>query len=297
MTRKRKTEALFFLFISLAALFLLAAGLSKLAFKPGIPFSLSSELMRLFERGLLGVLFWLLVFGVFLLYWLRRKRSSKRSQATPAGNLLLRFFLLITILIWLYAFSRIPAPGVPGGQAEVQDLRVDAPEMNGNAGAEGAAEEGAQEFAPDPPAWGPLLISLLLAGLAAGFAGLLYLYLRGRGDTPDSPLDRLGEEAQEAVEALHAGADVKDIIIRLYLQMSQILEDERGIQRGAAMTPDEFEGSLIRLGFPPEPVHTLTWLFEQVRYGAQWLGEAEQRQAQGSLGAIIAHCRANGRPA
>jgi hypothetical protein len=297
MTRKRKTEALFFLLISLAALFLLAAGLSNLAFKPGIPFSLSSELVRLFERGFLGLLFWLLAFGVVLLYWLRRKRGSKRTQATPTGNLLLRFILLITILIWLYAVSRIPAPGVPGGQAEVQDLGAKPPGITGNAEAESVADEAVQEFAPSPPPWSPLLISLLLAGLAAGFAGLLYFYFRGRRETPDTSLDRLGEEVQEAVEALHAGGDVKDIIIRLYQQMAQILEDERGIQRGTAMTPEEFEGSLIRLGFPAEPVHTLTWLFEQVRYGAQWLGEAEQRQAQGSLGAIIAHCRANGRPA
>jgi hypothetical protein len=64
------------------------------------------------------------------------------------------------------------------------------------------------------------------------------------------------------------------------------------------MTPSEFEQALQGKGLPREPVHQLTHLFEEVRYGARQVGEREERQAIDSLSAIVAACtRAKSVPA
>jgi len=298
MTPKQKTRHLLFLITALASLFLLASGLSTLTFRPGIRFSLGRELARLFENRILGWPVWTLIIAFILIYALSRRRSPpKKEGSAPSAGLLLRLVALAIMLLWLYAFSLLPQPGVPDGQAQVQELESGAlPLFQEEADTEAAIEEEAA-FSPDPPSWVPLAANLLLAGLAAGIALLLLYYLRRRGDYAPTPLDRLGEEAQEAVEALKSGEDAADVILRIYYQMGRILEEERGIRRGLAMTPAEFENNLVQLGFPAEPVHTLTWLFEQVRYGARRLGENEQRQAAGSLGAIAAFCQREGNPA
>jgi hypothetical protein len=73
--------------------------------------------------------------------------------------------------------------------------------------------------------------------------------------------------------------------------MSQTLQSEKGIQRGEAMTPYEFEQKLLARGFPARPIQQLTKLFEQVRYGRQQPGENEKQVAVESLGEIIAYCK------
>ncbi len=299
MTKKQKTRSLLFLIIALACLFLLSSGLSTLRFQPGINFSLGRELARLLDNRIFGWPLWSFLIALILIYALTRRRTgSKKGGKAPSSGLLLRLIALAAMLLWVFAFSLLPPPGVPDGQAQVQELESSAAASSrASAGSEAPDAEEAAVFNPEPPAWVPLAANLLLAALAAGAGLLLLLYLRGRADSAPSPLDRLGDEAREAVDALHSGEDPADVIARIYLQMGRILEEERGIRRGAAMTPAEFERSLVHLGFPAEPVHTLTWLFEQVRYGARSLGEQEQRQAAGSLGAIAAYCQGEGRPA
>lgn len=294
MTRKNKTQALIFLSLALGATLLLASGLSTLSFEPGIQFSLRRELERLLSAGFPSWTLWILLILLLVAFTTLRRQPGKKGKSSRGAGALLRVLIILFSLGWLYAFSRIAPPGVPDGQAQVQEPVKASPSDLLEEEDEELISDAAQVFEPVTPAWGFLAISLLLAALSALLVALLFFYYRGRMALGLSPLDRLGEEAREAVAALESGADINDVILRSYYQMGRILEEERGIQRGAAMTPEEFEVSLVRLGFPKEPVHSLTWLFEQVRYGAQWLGESEQRQALNSLGAIAAYCQETG---
>ncbi|MBN1178908.1 MAG: DUF4129 domain-containing protein, partial [Anaerolineae bacterium] len=103
-------------------------------------------------------------------------------------------------------------------------------------------------------------------------------------------LQQLGEEAQEAIDQLCAGADLKDVVLRCYVDMSHTLQESKGIERDKAMTPREFEQHLMNTGLPHEHVQQLTRLFEAVRYGAKHLGETEQQQAIRCLSAIVETC-------
>ena len=132
-----------------------------------------------------------------------------------------------------------------------------------------------------------MTLALLLALVLVGVVRFL---LRYRTPQP-SPLAELAEQAEDAVEAIRAGADLRDTVVLCYYRMSQALQEQRGIWRETAMTPREFETYLARSGIPVEHVQRLTRLFEKVRYGAKTIGAEDERQALSSLGAIVEYCR------
>jgi hypothetical protein len=146
------------------------------------------------------------------------------------------------------------------------------------------------EFVAQPPPWAVTALAILLALLlAAAIVGLVWaLWLRLR--PPESPLEQLAGEAQGALRALQAGADLRDTILRCYAEMSRAVSAERGLRREAAMTPREFERRLAEAGLPGAPVRQLTRLFEAVRYGAWTPGAEEERQAVACLNDILTAC-------
>jgi hypothetical protein len=144
---------------------------------------------------------------------------------------------------------------------------------------------------PEPPGWvvwlATLALGLVVAGILVG--GIWVVWQRTQEEAP--ALEQLGQEAQEALEALQGGADLRDTIIRCYLVMSRILKRRKGLWRDAEMTPREFETSLIKAGLPDEQVRDLTRLFELARYGDRAPLDAEARQAVRCLHAIAEACR------
>jgi hypothetical protein len=103
--------------------------------------------------------------------------------------------------------------------------------------------------------------------------------------------DQLLLEAEDAVNALEAGVDLRNVIVRCYLQMSRLLQEEQGIERSYDMTAREFEDWLEYKGFPTTPVHQLTCLFEKVRYGKGQMSDNNENKAIESLNEIIQFCR------
>jgi hypothetical protein len=73
--------------------------------------------------------------------------------------------------------------------------------------------------------------------------------------------------------------------------MSRVVAEAREIRRDKATTPHEFEDVLAQAGLPAEPLHALTKVFEDVRYGGLTPGPAERQAAIVSLEAIAAACR------
>jgi hypothetical protein len=107
----------------------------------------------------------------------------------------------------------------------------------------------------------------------------------------DEPLRRIERRAQEAIQSIEAGGDLREVIQRCYMQMLQAVSEYRLIDREQSMTPHEFELLLEHRGLSIEAVRDLTALFERVRYGAEQPGRREEREAIASLSAIVSACQ------
>jgi hypothetical protein len=105
------------------------------------------------------------------------------------------------------------------------------------------------------------------------------------------PLKNVEREAQAALDAIMAGADLREAILLCYLQMVETIKEYRGIYRDQDMTPREFEVFLEKRGVPRDPVHQLTRLFEDVRYGTFKPGRTDEQTAISSLSSIVSACQ------
>jgi hypothetical protein len=125
-----------------------------------------------------------------------------------------------------------------------------------------------------------LLVSSILLGI--------WIFVPSRRATT---MDRVGLEAEKARQALMAGLDFKDVIVKCYQQMSLALENEQGIERKDFMTTREFENLLEAAGIPHDPIHQLTRLFEAVRYGNWQPHHLDEQKAINCLEAIVIYSR------
>jgi len=139
----------------------------------------------------------------------------------------------------------------------------------------------------------PLLIWLVGLGLAVCVA-LAAAWVFGARRKPAEGINWLGLEAEKARQALLVGGETRDVILQCYQRMSQVLQEEQGIERQPYMTSGEFERVLVEDGYPQAPVRQLTRIFEIVRYGRGQPGTEEQQAAIAALEAIVAFSRAAG---
>ena len=135
-------------------------------------------------------------------------------------------------------------------------------------------------FITQPSWWLVALVGLTLAALL--IAGIWYFWRRSRPMA--HPITTL---AQAAIESIQAGGDVQSVVLRCYLEMSQVLSQQRGIERERAMTPREFAQHLAASGVRDKHIQQLTRLFEGARYSAQPPSAQDERAAIECLTAII----------
>ena len=135
---------------------------------------------------------------------------------------------------------------------------------------------------------------LVVSAFVVVFILVVIGYVRERRKLSGLPLQRLAETAQSTIESLQAGGDFGVIVIRCYQEMSRVVKEERGMARETAMTPREFKAQLVSNGLPHESVGTLTWLFEQVRYGSIALSDREEKLAVSCLADIVTACKTVG---
>jgi hypothetical protein len=147
---------------------------------------------------------------------------------------------------------------------------------------------------PGPSETAIVLISAGLSLVTVSAVGWALWLLWRRRKLELSPNRLIARQAQSALDALQAGGDLKNTIIKCYYQMCAVINEHRGILRSQTMTPHEFEDYLASKGLPGEPVHQLTHLFEDVRYGNLLAGAAEEQVALNSLTAIIEACGRTG---
>ena len=125
-------------------------------------------------------------------------------------------------------------------------------------------------------------VSFLLALVMIVIFGLIYRRLSSR----KSSRDELVRQAEIALEEIESGAELAETVLTCYYRMTEILNQEAGIERRQGMTPREFEHNLQSAGVPYQDVKTLTRLFEKARYGRMEVGEEKRQSAVRSLSRI-----------
>lgn len=272
----------------LLALVLLAISLNGLQLAPGQPVSfqqlapdvssangtndLTGILTVVFRVAM--IIFWILV-PIFIAMIVLDKEARKRLLRAMA--LVVPFLLLLFYLSTQKPLQKAADSFSPGGFNM-------------------ATLEPGQSPAPPPPAYTPpagwvttlatVLIAVAVSLIVIGVVFTVWRRWKNQRQLQE-PLRQVQREAQAALDAIYAGGDLRETILRCYLQMVEALKQYRGISREFDMTPHEFELYLEKRGLPREPVRQLTQLFEQVRYGAAQPGRQDERTAVSSLTAII----------
>jgi hypothetical protein len=283
MSRHRKHTPLILLGITILAILLLSSGLSELQFQSGRSLNILDKLGELRSdepiSGKPGEGDFPIEAVVLIFFWTSLVFALIFAIVSPRyRKLLLRTF--ITMLFLLFAFS-LMRPSQPDTiiEDEEEPAQMDEAVLGQNAG----DSPETPDFVSDPPHWFMMVVNVVVALLLAAAFWLLWRFMRARDDDTQT---LLVQQAEIALSDLTAGGDLKDVIMRCYASMSQVLYQSRNIQRDEAMTPREFEIHLAEIGLQDRHIQRLTRLFESVRYGASSPGELAQREALDCLRAI-----------
>jgi hypothetical protein len=284
---KTKQNSLMLLSIACILILLLAMSLPNLVLSPGQPFSLGqpqagaggaevllpgSDIILLVFRGIIGLS--LILLPPYIILSLLSKEGRGRLIAD---------IVMIALLLLLAEYLRNHPLG---DKPPVQEPSAAAsPDTNFEAGPPSVI------FQPTPPSWLTPVVILVAAGVIVILLFMVIRYLQRRAIPSGSSLNRLADEAQNAIETLQAGGDFKITVLHCYQEMSRIVREEKGIERDTDMTPREFESRLVEKGLPKEAIRTLTRLFEQARYGNVTSGTREENLAFSCLTEIVNACR------
>lgn len=281
MTNHSKYLSLLFLIGTLVAFILLTASLSNLELQPGTPFpggiDSGNDVQSVSPLPPTQIYFIPLLRGIFALIFIvfLIDIAARLVVLVNIKRILQLAFALVILLLIVYMLPRItPVPPAyfPNGSSAI----TTPPTFD----------------YPVTPLGGPprILIQLVIIGIASGI-GLLAFKVVKRWRSSKRIEDELLQEAEQAVNALQAGADLRNVILQCYFQMTRSLQEEQGLERDYTMTVQEFERWLGNLGVPSIPLRQLTSLFEKVRYGKQETNHTDEQIAIDSLNEIIQFCR------
>jgi hypothetical protein len=135
------------------------------------------------------------------------------------------------------------------------------------------------------------LISFGIAVLLIIVARRVYAFWKEMNAADAEPsFKKVAGIARSSLRDLSSGRDSTDVIINCYFRMSDVVADKRNLNRGAAMTPNEFAGRLEQAGLPGDAVRRLTRLFEKVRYGGHRSDSTSVNEAVACLTTILHYC-------
>jgi hypothetical protein len=276
---KNKILYLLLFGIGLFAVLILAISLPQFRLQEGQPFPLNMD----FSISVMGTQ--AILPGGNVLYWILRGMAALIfiglpiyiivSLFSPEGRrrLLVQIVILLVLIFILDRVAKI----VQEKPKEEQVQSIETPAEQLQTGELNNTQT--EQFAATTPEWmvwgSSIGVALFFTGLVA--LGLWFYYRRNTKHL--TPSDRLAQEAKRAISDLQGGDNFKNVIIRVYYQMSQIIYSEQGIQRELAMTASEFEQALEEKGFPKEPIQYLTKIFEEVRYGTKQPAKSEEDKA------------------
>ena len=257
MTYSLKRKALILLGLVMLVTVIIAANLSQLELKPGMPlpklendqFVLApieeEPLMAISINEFFKVLFILALAGslLYVIY-----RMIKNVGWTDLGSLI-QPVLVVCLIAGIVVFLMMLLP-----RTQIE-LPMELPLPT-------AVPQTSAPLGPVPT----VLFWLVGIGLLVSSI-LLGIWIFSPSARYETTIDLVGLEAENALQSLRTGRDLKDVIVKCYRQMSLALEREQGIERKDSMTTREFENLLETAGVPHDPIYQLTQLFEAVRYG------------------------------
>jgi hypothetical protein len=269
--------------VLLAGLVVLAGSLSQVELSSGNTFNILSLLRggggpvaptsRLGEEiggqplVLFVILFWAGLVAT-IIYALVSPQFRRRALAT---------FILVAVILFFFTI-------VGERLAELQGAAVEETPLGGDLSASPPLPE-PPAFVTDPPDWIIWVVAEVVALLLVAFG--IYIWTLRRQIEPD-PRWLFVQEAEQALQELEAGNDLKDVVLRCYTQMESVMRQSQAIERRQSMTPREFEDHLLRAGFHDAHIGRLVRLFEEVRYGARPSDGRAEREARDCLSAIVA---------
>ncbi len=282
MAKNKKFWILIAATVAIVALFLLSSSLSTVEFRPGKPFPWgllkkgSEEVPLVPEFGemmpmvnILRIII-LILLPLTILYLIFTKEGRRRAVRILIQLLL--FMLLMSIVLERQAsMPEMPEIGM-NDLSPLEEMQFEPP----------------PEFVPGDMKDLTTILSLGLAVvLTIVIVTTLYIFWRRRRLEQDDTLTELARGAQEAIDDIQAGGNLRNAVIRCYAEMSRIIREKRNIERGTTMTSHEFVEQLVKAGLPEAPVHELTLLFEDARYGNHDPGPAEEKRAVACLSSIV----------
>jgi hypothetical protein len=283
---KQNRRLPFYVWGTLLLVLLLISGLPNVTVAPNRLFSLAflnnaadligyEALMRMVL--LLGIPL-LIILGILFLPGLRSRRTLVALVAI--GLLLLLFMWITSKATVIETTAATPVPTAPSEQEEIIEEET-------------AVEEfPLSEPAPLVPPWVSTLVSAaMLLFFLVLLSFIIWYFWPAKELVVSPPLFEISQEAEEALSDLRSGANLRNVIVRCYLDMGHTVDRWRGIQRQQSMTPREFETTLAELGLPNEPIVNLTRLFEAVRYGTNEASPEDEATAVTSLTAILQACQ------
>ncbi len=264
---------------ALSTLLLLAAGIAQVEFSQGfrlartpVPNNPASPSFPQTENSDKGNEILMLVLWVALV-------ASVLSIVLWPKNLKETLQRAVTMAVWVLAIyliiTRFAQPPVPN-QGEGSGGRSDLPTVNPKELIPGWNEM-------QVPLWFTLLI---LAGASLLVALGIVLVRRYWRQHARLSLQDVADVAGQAAQELRAGADLRNVVLHCYREMSVLLSEQKKVKLRPAMTAREFERRLQTLGVRNEHVHRLTRLFEGVRYGYDETKETDEHEAVACLEAI-----------
>ena len=276
ITIQRKRQLILLIAAALTAVLLFASGLPEMKLSPGAPFPggavSSSPAGKAFERsqsfsfetswiqGVAALVF--LGLSIYVGINLARKVPYKKLLRGVVAALAI--WAVLSCLPALVDSSPLEAPVSEPGLAETSPLTYEIIEL-GNP---------------------PLSFVRSIAAVLLALAVFVALWLVRQSIQPPAVRDHLRNDAGLALAALQDGGDVKNVIIRCYLQMQRELANAQGLELEASLTPREFQEQMVALGLPAGPTGQLTRLFEEVRYGHKPTGLREEQLAIRCLGEL-----------
>ena len=226
-------------------------------------------------------IFMILIYGflalgiIFLPFYIIQSLSSKEGRKRLLADLIV-IMVLTAILEITNRLERV----------EVLEEAIEtapAPAASLNTTIEALGGLPLPDLPEKAPSW---LTVLILVVIAMIIGGGVWLLSRSRRKL-ETPLNRLAEEAQAALDALQQGEDLRSVILRAYAEMNRAVKTGLGYERRKAMTARDFETALQQRGLPVGALHTLTRLFEQARYSTSAASPEDEKAAITCLEEII----------
>lgn len=263
-------------------LVVLASGLGEMEFQPMFSAGMQRDSQPLdfssLESGAGSGWFRYLIPGLILLMYLLFLGRPQPQNSSSLMNALLRALAFIVFFVLVFSqfakqsglLSEEMMEGLPGpGAGDIQLQEFAAPEVS--------------------TGWSFWITSLLI--VASGVAAVVIINrIFDRFYKPMQEVDIIAEIARSALNDLSGAKSSKNVIIRCYVDMNNVVGEKHGLVRDAGMTPAEFAVRLDAMGLPLDAVHGLTEVFERVRYGGQDANPEEIKEAKRCLTSILKAC-------